>query len=138
MELLNRNQLTNIISNKSDGEAELLSVIILQFDFPNLQNLFTCHYFSKASTSSDHLSWYSGFLSGLFRGVGDKIYCYANFFVYANFPIVIRPNFRDQKSPRGANCLRGSPLPPGGRKPIFFNPFEYDTSSASCETQHCL
>ena len=25
-----------------DGEAELLSVIILQLNFPNLQNLFTC------------------------------------------------------------------------------------------------
>ena len=50
-ELLNRNQLTNIIPNNSDGEAELLSVIILQLDFPNLQNLFTRQYFGKASIS---------------------------------------------------------------------------------------
>ena len=34
-----------------DGEAKLLSVIILQLDFPNLQNLFTRQYFDKASTS---------------------------------------------------------------------------------------
>ena len=50
-ELLNRHQLTNIIQNNSDGVAELLSVIILQLDFPNLQNLFTLQYFGKASTS---------------------------------------------------------------------------------------
>ena len=49
-ELLNRNQLTNIILNNSDGEAELLShsVIILQLDFPDLQNLFTRQDFGKA------------------------------------------------------------------------------------------
>ena len=33
-ELLNRNQLTNVIPDNSDWEAELLSVIILQ-DFQN-------------------------------------------------------------------------------------------------------
>ena len=33
---------------------------------------------------------------------GGKIYCYANFFYYANFSIAFGPNFREgQKSPRG-------------------------------------
>ena len=50
-EMLNRNQLTNIIPNNSDGESELLSVLMLQLDLPNLQNLFTRHYFGKASIS---------------------------------------------------------------------------------------
>ena len=49
--MLNRNQLANITPKNSDREAELLSVIILQLDFPNLQNLFTRQYFGKASTS---------------------------------------------------------------------------------------
>ena len=40
-ELLNRNQLSNIIPNNSNGKAELSSVIILQLNLPNLQNLFT-------------------------------------------------------------------------------------------------
>ena len=31
-----------------------------------------------------------------------KIYCYANFFCYANLSIVSGPNFR------GANCFRGT------------------------------
>ena len=53
MALLNRNELTNIIPNNSDGKAELLSVIILQLYFPNLQNLFTCQCLDKASTLGD-------------------------------------------------------------------------------------
>ena len=47
--LLNRNQLTNVISNNSE-KAELLSVIVLQLNLPNLQNLFTCQCLGKAST----------------------------------------------------------------------------------------
>ena len=47
---------------------------------------------------------------------GGKIYCYANFFRYANFSTVLGPNFR------GANCLRGRPLlPPCGRKPAVLS-----------------
>ena len=49
---MNRNELTNIIPNNSDGEEELLSVIILQLYFPNLQNLFTCQCLDKDSTPS--------------------------------------------------------------------------------------
>ena len=78
MALLNRNQLTDIIPNlKVVGEAILLSVIILQLNFPNFQNLLTCQCLGKASTSAAML-------------VG------------------------------------------------IFNPFECDTSDASCDTQHCL
>ena len=34
----------------------------------------------------------TGFLPGIFQG--GKIYCYANFFSYANFSVVFGPNFR--------------------------------------------
>ena len=55
----------------------------------------------------------SGFLLGIFFR-GDKIHCYANFFCYG---IVFGPNFEDRaKIYRGANCLRGRPLPPLWKK----------------------
>ena len=52
-----------------------------------------------------------------FRG----IYCYPNFFCYANFSIIFRTKVQwGQKSPRGANCFRGPPAPPPrGRKPVI-------------------
>ena len=42
-----------------------------------------------------------------------KIYCYANFFCFANFSIVFGPNFKRGKSlrGRGANGLKGGALP---------------------------
>ena len=40
-----------MIPNSSDEEAELLSVIILQINFPNLQSLLTRQCLDKASTS---------------------------------------------------------------------------------------
>ena len=45
------NHLTNIITNNSDVEAELLSAMNFQLNFPNLQNLLTCQCLGKASTS---------------------------------------------------------------------------------------
>ena len=48
------------------------------------------------------MSWvtneYTGFLPGIFSGGGGKIYCYANFYRYANFCIIFGPNFRGGKS----------------------------------------
>ena len=50
---------------------------------------------------------------------GGKIYCYANLFCYANFSVVFGPNFGGCKSLWGANCLRGRPPAPCGRKPVM-------------------
>ena len=62
-----------------------------------------------------------GFLPGFFSGWGGKIYCYANFFRYANFSIVVGPNFRGGgKSPkdRGQTASGGrSPATHCERKP---------------------
>ena len=66
-----------MIPNSSDGEAEMFSVIIMQLNFPDLQNLFTRQCLDKAST-----------LRTIRVGI--------------------------------------------------FSPFGYDTSDASCDTQHCL
>ena len=38
-----------------------------------------------------------------------EIYCHANFFYYANFSIVFRPDFRGAKVSERANFLRGVP-----------------------------
>ena len=49
---------------------------------------------------------------------GGKIYCYANFFRYANFSIVFGPNFGGggtASRPRGAPC---------GRKPESYASFD--------------
>ena len=58
----------------------------------------------------------TGFLPGSFFGGGGKIYCYVDFFCYADFPVVFGPHFRE------ANCLRRrppAPPPPRGRKPEY-------------------
>ena len=45
-------------------------------------------------------------------GGGGKMYCFANFFCYADFSIVFGPNFRGTKVSEGAHCLRrGDPCP---------------------------
>ena len=51
------------------------------------------------------------FLPGMFFR-GSEIYCYANFFCHDNFSIAFGPNFRGAKSPRAANCFRGTPPAP--------------------------
>ena len=57
----------------------------------------------------DHYIWLSS--RNVFRGGGEgKIYCYVNFFCYANFSTVFGSNFRGQKSPRG-----GGQTASGGR-----------------------
>ena len=62
-------------------------------------------------------SWLSS--RNFFRG--SKIYCYANFFCYANCSLVFGPNFRGrQKSLRGKQP-QGHLLPPCGRKPVFYS-----------------
>ena len=62
-------------------------------------------------TGRNHLAFFQEFFSG-----GGKIYCYVNFFV-----MLISLLFSDQisggKVSEGANCLRGAPPAPCGRKP---------------------
>ena len=63
---------------------------------------------------TDWTFWLSS--RNLFRG--RQKYCYANFYSYANFSIVLGPNFRGANISEGATCLRGV-SPPSGRKPDF-------------------
>ena len=60
----------------------------------------------KVETIYGGASWLS------FRDFFGGIYCYANFFCYADFSIVFGTNFEGQKSLREGKCLRGrSPSP---------------------------
>ena len=43
---------------------------------------------------------------------GGKIYCYENFFCYANLSIIFRPNFKGAKVAEGELPQGGSPCPP--------------------------
>ena len=43
---------------------------------------------------------HAGFLSGFFSG-GGKIYCFSNFYCYANFSIIFGPNFTGDKGLAG-------------------------------------
>ena len=65
------------------------------------------------------MNWYSwdlirsslAFFQKFFKGEG-KIYCYADFFCYSNFPIVFGLNFRGAKVSEVGKLFEGAPLPP--------------------------
>ena len=68
--------------------------------------------------SGTYIEHCAGFLPGMFFRGGGKIYCYVNFFCYANFS-VLGPNSGGPKlSEGGQTASGGAPLPPCGRKPV--------------------
>ena len=57
----------------------------------------------------------TGFLPGIFSA---KIYCFVNFYCYAKFSIVFRPDFKGAKVSGGELPQGGAPTPSYGRKPV--------------------
>ena len=50
------------------------------------------------------------FFQEFFQGGGGKIYCYANFFCYANLSIVFGPNFGGGKLSERGKLPQGPPV----------------------------
>ena len=61
------------------------------------------------------ISWLSSRI--FFRGVGGKIYCYANFYCYS---IVFGPNFREGRKFSGGLLPQGAPPAPLWKKASIF------------------
>ena len=79
--------------------------------------IYSQHRLPQHADSKDASSisqWCSGFLPGIFSGRQNLLLC--KFFVMLTFLLFSDQISGGQKSPRGANCLRGAPCE---RKPVL-------------------